>query len=104
MATHPLDVLRHLRRALASFEPRRAWRESLITATWNFETTIEEDELDGGYVVHSPQMRGCWSQGETIAEAKANFADAAEVWLEGRLEDTVDTAPTIEPRVHLRIA
>lgn len=102
MATHALDYLRPLRRALAGFESLRTLTASRVTATWKIETIIEEDELDGGYVVHSPQLRGCWSQGETREEARANFAEAIELWLEGRLEDTVDTAPTIQPR--LRIA
>jgi hypothetical protein len=31
-----------------------------------FQVVIEEDLEDGGYVVHCPALKGCWSQGDTV--------------------------------------
>ena len=37
---------------------------------------------EGGFVVSCPALPGCWSQGETEDEAKANILDAMHGWLE----------------------
>jgi len=47
---------------------------------WSFTVIIEPDE-DGGFVAHCPELRGCWSQGETIDETLHNVADAIAGWL-----------------------
>ncbi len=41
-----------------------------------FQVVIEEDPEDGGYVVHCPALKGCWSQGDTIEEALGNIKEA----------------------------
>ena len=41
-----------------------------------FQVVIEEDLEDGGYVVHCPALKGCWSQGDTIKEASGNIKEA----------------------------
>jgi predicted RNase H-like HicB family nuclease len=41
-----------------------------------FQVVIEEDPEDGGYVVHCPALKGCWSQGDTIEEAFGNIKEA----------------------------
>ena len=41
-----------------------------------FQVVIEEDMEDGGYVVHCPALKGCWSQGDTIEEALGNIKEA----------------------------
>ena len=41
-----------------------------------FQVVIEEDPEDGGYVVHCPALKGCWSQGDTIEEALDNIKEA----------------------------
>jgi len=41
-----------------------------------FQVVIEEDLEDGGYVVHCPALKGCWSQGDTIEEALGNIKEA----------------------------
>ena len=46
-----------------------------------FPVIIEQDE-DGFFVVHCPDLRGCWSQGGTREEALANIREAREGWLE----------------------
>jgi len=40
------------------------------------QVVIEEDLEDGGYVVHCPALKGCWSQGDTIEEALGNIKEA----------------------------
>jgi predicted RNase H-like HicB family nuclease len=48
----------------------------------------------GQYVANVPALRGCWSQGQTRAEALENVKEAAELWLEveqeKQLTDVVD--------------
>jgi len=41
-----------------------------------FQVVIEEDPEDGGYIVHCPALKGCWSQGDTIDEAMDNIKEA----------------------------
>ncbi len=41
-----------------------------------FQVVIEEDMEDGGYVVHCPALKGCWSQGDTMEEALGNIKEA----------------------------
>ena len=41
-----------------------------------FQVVIEEDVEDGGYVVHCPALKGCWSQGDTVEEAIDNIKEA----------------------------
>ena len=41
-----------------------------------FKVVVEEDIEDGGYIVHCPALKGCWSQGDTIEEALKNIKEA----------------------------
>ena len=41
---------------------------------------------DGGYVVEVPSLPGCYSQGETKAEALANIKEAIELHIESMIE------------------
>ncbi len=41
-----------------------------------FTVHIERDIEEGGYIVSCPAIKGCHSQGETIAEALANIREA----------------------------
>lgn len=36
---------------------------------------------EGGYWAEVPALPGCLTQGETIAEIKANLSEAIELWL-----------------------
>jgi len=58
---------------------------------WSFTVIIEPDE-DGGFVAHCPELRGCWSQGETIDETLHNVADAIAGWLTPRIEYAIDAS------------
>ncbi|MEA1895998.1 MAG: type II toxin-antitoxin system HicB family antitoxin [Euryarchaeota archaeon] len=46
-----------------------------------FQVVIEEDLEDGGYIVHCPALKGCWSQGDTIEEAIDNITEAIAGYL-----------------------
>ncbi len=48
---------------------------------YDFKVLLEPDE-SGGYVVLCPALQGCYSQGETVAEAMANIKEAIELCLE----------------------
>lgn len=41
----------------------------------------------GGYVVTVPSLPGCYSQGDTRAEALANIREAIDLHIETMLED-----------------
>jgi len=53
----------------------------------DFELTvvIERDE-DGRYLAICPALQGCYTEGESEAEARALIADAIRLHLESRLE------------------
>jgi predicted RNase H-like HicB family nuclease len=46
---------------------------------------------EGGFWAEVPALPGCFSQGETIEEVRANIREAIEGWL--MAEDTVAQAP-----------
>lgn len=41
---------------------------------------------EGGFAVHCPALRGCWSQGETVEDALENIRDAIETYLRSQEE------------------
>jgi len=57
---------------------------------WTFTVVVEPDPDDGGYVVHCPALKGCWSQGETPEEALHNIVDAISGWLAVHIERSLD--------------
>ena len=42
---------------------------------------------DEGFAVGCPALPGCWSQGNTEAEALVNIREAIQLWLEVAEED-----------------
>jgi len=54
-----------------------------------YRMEIVEDQEEGGFVVSYPDLPGCISCGETIADAVANAADAKRAWLEAALEEGI---------------
>ena len=45
-------------------------------------TVILEQAPEGGFAVHCPTLKGCWSQGDTEENALENIKDAIKVYLE----------------------
>lgn len=43
---------------------------------YSFEIVIEKEADDAGYFAWSPSLPGCFSNGETIEEAKRNMREA----------------------------
>ena len=56
-----------------------------------FHVIIEQDE-DGGYIGKVPELRGCFSQGDTLDELMANIKEAIELCLEVQPETKVSLA------------
>jgi predicted RNase H-like HicB family nuclease len=53
-----------------------------------FYVIIERDE-DGYYVGEVPQLKACYSQGETIDELMANIKEVIELCLEAKTEEPI---------------
>ena len=52
---------------------------------YEFTVVIERDE-DGRYLAICPALQGCYTEGETEAEARALIEDAIRLHIEDRLE------------------
>lgn len=84
-------------------------QETVEVRGLEFIVVIEPDEEEGGYIVHGPTLKGCWSQGETVDEALANITDAIIGCLAVRVEEAmakmrarVDAEPPTMP-LHLPV-
>lgn len=62
-----------------------------LMAVLDFKVLLEPDET-GGYVVICPSLQGCYSQGETVAEALANIREAIQLCLD-ELRDRGEPLP-----------
>ena len=47
---------------------------------------VLEPQEEGGYFVHVPSLKGCYSQGETKKEALRNIKEAIELYLDTKEE------------------
>jgi predicted RNase H-like HicB family nuclease len=61
-------------------------KNNALHAEIEFLIEVEEDELDGGYVVQCVNLPGCMSQGETVEEAFDNIGEAIGGVLAARFE------------------
>lgn len=52
-----------------------------------YRLEIVPDSEEGGYVASYPELRGCVTSGETIAELAANAEDAKRAWLLAAMEE-----------------
>ncbi len=50
---------------------------------------IEKD--DSGYFAYIPELKGCYSQGDTFEEALKNIREAAELYLESLNEEETNS-------------
>lgn len=60
----------------------------MISKQQEFYVVIERDE-DGIYIGEVPQLRACYSQGETIDELMTNIKEAIELCLEDQVDEQV---------------
>ncbi len=67
---------------------------------FTFEIVIEKEPMDEGYLAYSPTLPGCFSNGQTIEEAKRNMREAIQQHLECLLEHG-DPVPQAEQLVHV---
>ena len=51
---------------------------------YNIQIVIEKEE-DNGYYAYSPNLPGCFSNGDTIEETRANMYEAIQLHLESLL-------------------
>jgi len=66
-----------------------------------FNIVLEEDLEDGGYIVHCPALKGCWSQGETQEEALQNIKEAIAGYLK-TLNDRAMLEVKIQSKFQIR--
>jgi len=66
-----------------------------------FNIILEEDLEDGGYIVHCPALKGCWSQGDTIDEALKNIKEAIVGYLKTLNERAIQNVK-IQSKVQIR--
>ncbi len=62
-----------------------AHQEAIQTEEYTY-TAVFEPAVEGGYVVTFPALRGCITQGDTLAEARAMATDALTGYLEALRE------------------
>jgi predicted RNase H-like HicB family nuclease len=62
----------------------------------SFTVVLEQDE-DGAYVAHCPELPGCWSCGDTEEEALDNIEEAIIGCLRTRLKWAIEEA--VEGRI-----
>jgi predicted RNase H-like HicB family nuclease len=51
---------------------------------------IYQKEKEGGFSVFVPSLSGCFSQGDTIEEAKENIKEAIELYLEDTENELIE--------------
>ena len=55
-----------------------------------YKLEIVPDQTEGGYVASYPDLRGCITTGETLAEIAANAEDARREWLIAAMEQGIE--------------
>ena len=48
----------------------------------NYRVSIVLERDDAGYFAYSPELPGCYSQGQTYEEAVANIREAVDLYME----------------------
>lgn len=59
-------------------------KEAVSARAYRFSVVIEKDK--DGYFALTPELQGCYSQGDTYEEAIENIRDAIVLHVEDRLE------------------
>lgn len=58
-----------------------AGRPIPVTITVSLTALVHPEPEAGGYSAEVPALPGCYTQGETLDEVRANLQEAAEGWL-----------------------
>jgi predicted RNase H-like HicB family nuclease len=45
----------------------------------NYTVIIKEDKLDGGYFAYVPELKGCFTEADTLEELDINIQEAISV-------------------------
>ena len=61
-------------------------KKTFVPRVHYFTVVIEADK-SGGYYAFCPALPGCYSQGETVEEAKINAQEAVQCHLESLIKD-----------------
>ena len=61
----------------------------------NFTVLLHEDET-GGYWAEVEELPGCITQGDSIEEVEANAKEAIELFIDGLIDDHVDSLSSRE--------
>jgi len=67
---------------------------------YSFEIIVEKEPEDEGYFAYSPTLPGCFSNGQTIEEAKRNIRQAVQQHIES-LQARGQPIPQHENLVHV---
>jgi predicted RNase H-like HicB family nuclease len=70
--------------------------------SYKLSVVIEQDT--DGYYAYCPELKGCQTQGESLAEAQANIREAIELYLEtlsAEAKSAIDNSP-IAPLTQLK--
>ncbi|MEA2050340.1 MAG: type II toxin-antitoxin system HicB family antitoxin [Campylobacterota bacterium] len=51
-----------------------------------YSVVIEDDKLDGGYIAYVPNLKGCYTQADTLDELRKNITEAIELSEEEKQE------------------
>ena len=54
-----------------------------------YSVIIEEDKLDGGYFAYVPNIKGCYTQADSLDELKKNIIEAIELSQEDEAENCI---------------
>ena len=57
-----------------------------------YKLEIIPDTEESGFVASYPELPGCITCGETVAEVVANAEDAKKAWLSAAIEDGIEIA------------
>ncbi|HEY3323343.1 MAG TPA: type II toxin-antitoxin system HicB family antitoxin [Planctomycetota bacterium] len=65
---------------------KKATKRTIRHAEHTYTVILEPEDV-GGYSAYCPALPGCYSQGETLAEATRNIQEAVDLYCETLLED-----------------
>ncbi len=63
--------------------------EVMVMKKYTFTVLVEKDE-DGGFIATVPELKGCHTQGDTMAELMANIEEAIHLCLEVLVKDGIN--------------